>query len=62
MPDWADPIPEDQPKRVDEMVEALDQVNEEISEGPEGAAEGAERRESERRIAERRRHDPELTT
>ena len=62
MRDWADPIPEDQPKRLDEMVEELDQVNEELAEGPDGAAKGAERREFERRIEERRRHGPELTT
>lgn len=62
MPDWADPIPEDQPERLDEMIEELDEVDEELSEGPEGAAKGVERRKSERRIAERRRGGPELTT
>ena len=48
--------------RLDEMTEELDQVNEELAEGPNGAAEGVERRESERRIAERRRRGPDLTT
>lgn len=62
MRDWADPIPEDQPKKLDEMVDELDEVSEELSEGPDAAAEGAERRESEQRIEERRRQGPELTT
>ena len=61
MPDWVDPIPEDQPKKLDEMVDALDRVTDELAEGPEAAAEGAERRESEERIAERRRRSrPDL--
>jgi hypothetical protein len=62
MRDWADPIPEDQPKKLDEMVEELDEITEELSEGPDAAAEGAERRQSEQRIEERRRRGPELST
>jgi hypothetical protein len=60
MRDWADPIPEDKPKKLDEMVDELDEVNEELAGGPEAAAEGAERRESEERIADRRRRGPDL--
>lgn len=62
MRDWADPIPEDQPKKLDEMVEELDEISDELSEGPDAAAEGAERRQSERRIEDRRRRGPELST
>ena len=62
MPDWADPVPEDQPEPLDETIEELDQIKEDVSEGPDGAAKGVERRESERRIAERRRHGPDLST
>jgi len=60
MRDWADPIPEDKPKKLDEMVDELDDVNAELAEGPDAAAEGAERRESEERIAGRRRRGPDL--
>lgn len=65
MRDWADPIPEDQPKKLDEMVDELDEVTDELSDGPEAAAEGAERREAERRVegrqdAMRRRSGPDL--
>lgn len=60
MRDWADPIPEDKPKKLDELVDELDEVNEELAEGPGAAARGAERRESEERIAERRRRGPDL--
>jgi hypothetical protein len=60
MRDWADPIPEDQPKKLDEMVDELGEVTDELAEGPEAAAEGAERRESEQRIEGRRRRGPDL--
>jgi hypothetical protein len=62
MRDWADPIPEDQPKKLDEMVDELDEVTDELATGPEAAAEGAERREFEERIEQRRRRGPELST
>ena len=65
MRDWADPIPEDQPKKLDEMVDELDEVTDELSEGPEAAAEGGERREAEGRVEGRqdemrRRSGPSL--
>lgn len=64
MRDWADPIPEDQPKKLDEMVDELDEVTDELAEGPAGAAEAADRREAERRVAEQReamrRRGPDL--
>jgi hypothetical protein len=60
MRDWADPIPEDQPKKLDEMVDELDEVTDELAEGPEAAAEGAERRESEQRIEGRGACGPDL--
>ncbi|HET9772416.1 MAG TPA: hypothetical protein VFS16_16095 [Acidimicrobiia bacterium] len=62
MRDWADPIPEDQPKKLDEMVDELDEVNDELAGGPDAAAEGAERRESEERLEQRRRRGPDLST
>jgi hypothetical protein len=60
MRDWADPIPEDQPKKLDELIDELDEVTDELAGGPAAAAGGAERRESEARIAERRRRGPDL--
>jgi len=48
VPDWADPVADDQPKPVEEMVEELDTETEELEEMTRSVERGEPPAESER--------------